>query len=65
LACGFPAGPALAAPFAYAVRGDVDDQLYLIDLATGAATAIGPSGLVTWRPSRSIRAQECCTASTT
>jgi len=36
--------PALAAPIAYAVRSDVDDQLYQIDLATGAATAIGLVG---------------------
>ena len=33
-----------AAPIGYAVRSDGDDQLYRIDLATGAATAIGPVG---------------------
>lgn len=35
---------ALAAPLAYSVRSDVDDQLYQIDMATGVATAIGPVG---------------------
>lgn len=40
----------LAAPLpasaqtAYSVQSDGDDKLYSIDLATGAATAIGPSG---------------------
>jgi len=39
-----PAPRASAAPIAYAVRSDVDDQLYQIDLATGVATAIGAVG---------------------
>ncbi len=39
-----PTRPALAAPIAYSVRSDVNDQLYQIDLATGIATAIGPVG---------------------
>ena len=41
-----PLPPASAAPIAYSVRSDVDDQLYQIDLATGVATAIGPVGFV-------------------
>lgn len=39
-----PLPRALAAPIAYSVRSDVNDQLYQIDLATGIATAIGPVG---------------------
>jgi uncharacterized repeat protein (TIGR01451 family) len=39
-----PTPRTLAAPLAYSVRSDVDDQLYQIDLATGIATAIGPVG---------------------
>ncbi len=39
-----PTPRALALPIAYSVRSDVDDQLYQIDMATGVATAIGPTG---------------------
>lgn len=39
------AGAADAAPIGYSVRSDVDNFLYRIDLATGAATPIGPIGL--------------------
>lgn len=39
-----PPPRASAAPTAYSVRSDLDDQLYQIDLATGVATAIGPVG---------------------
>ena len=38
-----PVRAALAAT-AFSVRSDVDDQLYLIDLSNGTATAIGPTG---------------------
>lgn len=41
---GSAAPPAEAAPFAYAVRSDVDGHLYRIDVATGAATDIGATG---------------------
>lgn len=40
----FAAGLAQAQPFGYAVQGDGDDQLYRINMQTGAATAIGPVG---------------------
>ena len=35
---------AIGAPIGYSVRSDSDDNLYRIDLATGAATLVGPSG---------------------
>jgi hypothetical protein len=40
----FFAGEALALPFGYSVRSDLDDNMYRIDLATGAATLLGPTG---------------------
>ncbi len=43
LALGFGAIVA-AAPIGYSVRSDGDDNLYRIDLATGEASVIGPSG---------------------
>jgi hypothetical protein len=35
---------ACAAPIGYSVRSDVDQKLYRIDMATGAATELGPTG---------------------
>ncbi len=35
---------AVGAPIGYSVRSDADDNLYQIDLATGVATLVGPSG---------------------
>jgi hypothetical protein len=35
---------AFAAPIGYSVRSDGDDNLYRIDLGTGAATSLGPTG---------------------
>ena len=45
LVCWWPAASAFAQPFALAVRSTVDDQLYRINLATGAASPIGATGL--------------------
>ncbi len=42
--CAWLPAAAFGFPFAFSVRGDVDDQLYRIDLATGTATAIGAAG---------------------
>ncbi|TAG83051.1 MAG: hypothetical protein EAZ21_02445 [Betaproteobacteria bacterium] len=36
--------PVAAAPIGYSVRSDADDNLYRIDLSTGVATLVGPSG---------------------
>jgi hypothetical protein len=41
---GAMAPPAYAAPIAYSVQDLGDGQLYTIDLATGQATAVGPTG---------------------
>jgi hypothetical protein len=35
---------ALAAPIGYSVRSDVDQRLYRVDMATGVATEVGPTG---------------------